>query len=836
MPAECPGVYPIAHNLLRLRTSAKPLLGTWAAEAVAIWEFAAAVHAVPADHPSRGCERLTARRRGSRYVAPLRGYYRTHPVWAALWYRHWQDAEGEGEGREHPELYRRLQAHYLAAHLRILWRGEFVLPARMESAGRAVRFLHHPTFDHVVAWFERRAEGPIALFKALVSAKEYLQREDETSLSYGLGCLAEMIRVAHALGYPSVFHDRQGESTPRSHSSGYGRWEVDRLWPDHAYYWYFVARDGYGQLAGREGMIEVIEPPEGPREGILDAGGAPGEYQNPGGGAWIDVDMLVDDADPGELPPLGSLYAAARARARRMRMQVQRLRVDAARIRVAEIAELVGTLSEDYQRFARLQPRTQQAQQHRDETLRMLRVAAVAVVTGARPAELNRRHRFPIIERAKDLPTDYELGLNPEHGMWIRPYDEPERQPMRVDRGSARVETWPRVVYPDVWSVAAHTTDADRPEQWTTHRTSTLRSRWDEFLERHAFEYVRPKWLRYDALAGILPSWWRGREEGDHLTGRLLFRDSDPLASVHHYYTAYDREALADRYHSVLADLAERIEILDADQVAGPQLFARRRIAWSAPKSWVGDDRVLRVEAMQRLVAVLRESLTAHGHMDAITQHNRMALYTGVGLALVTGFRAVRTPIVDLTEIDHDTRTLCLQEKDRWDGGGARLVVLPEPVYEQVHHYLRHLRRLWVRLPAATAASVHVPATKHRDASVYGSDGFDLALHRTLFLFQSDDSGQSMPVEFAGAAMQAELNALLPDSWPTPNAGRHALRSWLTEQGAAVTVINAIMGHAHYGEEYWAPASAMDPVGMRREVLPYLEALTRVLGYQAVPA
>ncbi|SFD95848.1 Phage integrase family protein [Thiohalospira halophila DSM 15071] len=251
--------------------------------------------------------------------------------------------------------------------------------------------------------------------------------------------------------------------------------------------------------------------------------------------------------------------------------------------------------------------------------------------------------------------------------------------------------------------------------------------------------------------------------------------------------------------------------------------------------NWVGDDRVLRLEAMGAIVEKARERLLgAVDRGDPYERHNAMATYTGLGLALATGFRTVRTPIVDLTAIHAETRTLCLQEKDRWDGQDARLVPLPEAVYDQVGEYLRHLRQLWTQLPAARSAVLPIPATKARDQRVYGHEAFDLVLNRSLFFFEQSEEGHHKPVELTGDRLQRELNALVPGYWPIPNAGRHALRSWLIRHGAEANLVNALMGHAYYGEEHWAPTSALDPVAYRGGILPYLEQLTQTLGYRVV--
>ena len=834
IPDSLQGVFPITENLLRLEQDISLLLSESTSGPGAIFDWARAVQSIDSAADAKRHESLTAiTKRSGHVTAPLLGCYSNHPLWCALWFRHALDPSTS----DLPRRYEWIQAHYLAAHVLTVRRGRELRSDRHAKAGLAVRKLQQHTHAHFLDELRPNIQSPRRFHREILRHRWRLTAGGETSVRYGLGCLLDLVKDGHDLAVSFVVKPVDRRSSPGSRDRSY-RSLVNRLWPDHHYYWFFQSSDGVGTLFDGKGSIRINHPGRENGQEIEGSGLDPEEFGSYEPGAEVDIEEVVDDpdTDPGHLPPLASLYAAARAKARHVRMRHQRLSVDVDRIRTAEIADLVSLMSLHYQQTVALRPSTKEHEREQAETLRALRVAATSIVTGMPAESIKKAHGFKVIASVKELPTDFGLAFNPDHRMWIRPYEKPERSPMLSDESSGSVETWPRVVYPDTWGVTANLSASDALTTWTSHHVRTLKERWEAFVKTAQPQVIREKWLRFSSLSGILPSWFRSLEEGDHLAVALLFHHQDPLAQTHHFYTTFDREALARQYQDIMTDLGARVGIPEENGQGGPQLFQRTGMAWEAPKSWVGNDRVLRTKSLRTTVSQLR-ALTARAKTSTITEyHNHLTLYTALGLALATGFRAVRTPIIDLSAIHHETRTLCLQEKDRLDGAHARWTVLPESVYLQTRSYLDHLRRLWVRLPEEQRASLEVAASKNRDRSQYGSEAFTLELNRTLFFFEQTHPDWFEPAEFTGTRMTTKLNGLIPGCWPVANAGRHVLRTWLTQSGAAPAAINVMMGHAGYGEESWAAASAMDPVALRKHLLPHLEALADAIDYRPIDA
>ena len=842
IPPALPGLFPIVRNLCVLENDVRRLLRPHGFEAQALFSFARGADSVPESHPARGYENLTGKiRRGrgttsKRVDPPLYGFYKEYAVWSALWYQQ----GGADAGSEAAISYRALQAQYLAAYI-ILRRKDDVpqKPDRVYEAGRFLRTIHQPEDELICQQLALQPDfSPFRARDRLLVARERLRKRNDHNKAHGLATLAQLIRIAHNVEGKEEFVERT-RSRKAHVARNRPRFRLRSLHPDHSQYSVFVRTGGLGTLEARGVAIDVNLPAEAhdPRQGELgDLGVDPWEYPSYGD-ALITMETVAEElggqaeSSPGSLPHLGTLMAIARARARHVAMGSQRLPVAYQRVRLAEIQDLVHVISQAYEDARSWQTQTQQEERRRTSLLRTLRVAAACLVTGADPSEFASR-QMPLITGIGQLPAQYTIALNQQHRMWIRPYEPPDRRPMTSAQTVSAMETWPRVVFPDSWGVT-RTDELDAPATWSAHRTTTYKQLWSEIVDRYGPLRIRPKWLPLHAVSWMLPSWCRSLEEGDHLPWRLLFADNDALAATHHYYTAYDRERLARHYETVMETLGAEIGLSDrADGTSISPMLARTPMAWDAPNSLVGDDRVARIESVETLVRRARHEVENTPPSNPYAYHNAQATYVALVLALVTGYRAVRTPFVDVSAVDWATGLMCLQEKDRNDGVHARFVLLPPTLRKQLQIYLQHLRQLWLRLPSARHAALSVRATKSRDRSAFGTGHFDLDLTHTLFLFDHTESRRPVATELTGNQLRARLDTLAPGHWPVANAGRHLLRTFLTNRGVDATVINALMGHASYGEEPWAPESGLDPWLWREQLEDHLEKLLGVVGFE----
>ena len=836
IPQGFPGLFPISETLGVLETGVRQLLASHDIEADALFRFAQAVRGIASNHPLRGDETLTGKVRlnadgGRRVDPPLFTYYTKYPVWTALWYQH----ASSGKESRAAAVYRELQSHYLAAYLILKKKGQVPThPDRAREAGRVLRAIHQSLYHAALESVDARAgSAPKTVYFGLLRVRRDRPGSISEGDAHGLAALAQLIRLAHGFLGRDEFIARASGSGRRRSGQRESRTPIGTLHPDHSQYWSFIGSGGHGLVGTRGVAVGAVLPRSVRRRELHHGGVDPWEYAVVDGGLVATEVIAADlgdqaETDPGSLPPLQTLIGAARAKARHVAMGTQRLPVAQQRVRLAEIQDLIAIISAAYDVARAHKPRTQKEARWRVARLRTLRVAAACFVTGTTPTELASQS-IPVVTRVRDLPVQYVLALNPDHRMWVRPYDAPMRSPMAGPAGAATVETAPRVVFPDTWGVSV-TDESDGPATWGQHQIKTYKAHWKEVLAEHGPRRLRSKWQSLHTISSMLPSWCRSLEEGDHLAWRLLFADGDTLAAVHHYYTAYDRESLARQYDAVLTTLAEQIGLCGGDDSTG--MLAPARMEWRAPKHLVGDDRVLRIAALRHLVLQARRAVEAVQESSLFEHHNAHATYLALVLALVTGYRAVRTPFVDISAVDREAGVMCLQEKDRDDGVHTRYVILPPPLLKQLDIYLRGLRRLWIRLPSRQRATLHAEATKSRDRSAFGTATFELDLTKALFLFQDVDSGTPQPVELTGANLRERLMALAPDHWPIANAGRHLLRTYLTSEGAAPALINPLMGHASYGEEPWAPASGLDPLRWREHLAWYLEKLLDDVGFE----
>ena len=835
IPERLSGCITIGANVAALRPYLQALIDP--RDYLAIDQWCEALLAIPADSPFRANPHLSgAIRAQGRVTPPTHRLKTSHPVWCALWHGYWSPSDPEAC------TYRMLQSHYLAAHVLML--GQAIRVDRRYQASRFIRTVHQREYGWLMAdlW---GCEDRNDLVHALAAIKDQAQvKGTSASFCHQAGALAQVISDGHGLERTVFGENNGGGGGARIRHSR----TLDQMYPDHSGYWYFSDSDllvsGWGSRATR-GYADV--PALDVRDELANSGLDPMEYQS-GSMAEISIDDLVhgpedeadenrskNESDDGEgiesLPPLASLYARARARANRMGMDTQRLRIEPNRIRVTQLRRIIETLNSIFREtapavVARRTVRTQQEYQKVRETVLL---GAISLVTGVSPSDA--RH-IRLVSSVRDLPAYYRLAFNADYGVWIRPYQEPDRHPIQSEYLAHARETWPRVVYVDVLGVGAWLAqwkrDADEKRKRPfSVRMDVYKKCWRRWVAPRLREAgVDAYWTRYDALSGILPSWMAWQEEGDHLASSVLFATMDPLALVHRYYTTWQRADLAERYHHQIRTLWEKLALPQPDD-ASSALLQYRNPNTLINKSWVGNDRAPTPVSVSTLVQKLRNRLGKNGAEHRVQIHNTLTAYTALGLAMATGMRAVRTPVPDLRAIHHTTGTMAIQEKDRNDGAHARLVALPGVVIEQVKIYLDHLIHLYACMPDLPWV-ITVRSNKFRDRSSYDDGAYSLDLRRTFFFLDN----QYRPEELTGRILAAHFHDVCPGHWPVDNAARHYLRTYLTSKQCPATVINTHLGHAHYGEEPWGAPSAMDPLGYRETVVPYLEQLLDDIGYR----
>jgi hypothetical protein len=230
----------------------------------------------------------------------------------------------------------------------------------------------------------------------------------------------------------------------------------------------------------------------------------------------------------------------------------------------------------------------------------------------------------------------------------------------------------------------------------------------------------------------------------------------------------------------------------------------------------------------------LQAQIEEHSASSPYEHHNLVAAYIGIVLGIATGFRDVRTPILDLTLIDRETGFMSMQEKDTDDASHARLVWIPPQVQICVNRYLEHLKRLWTLLPENEPKVLLVKATKNRDRQGMGVKEFTLSLEKTLFFFEERKEGW-FSKEFSGFSHQAILNGVSKNIWAISNTGRHyAATSFFNAKGSHATINSTFLGHWGLGESAWLPDSGFDPYQFRQAIEPIIRAMLAEIEFKPI--
>lgn len=832
MPEATPGLFPIAHHVREMVPSLRRLAGQQSAGLLDHW--AQVILSIHRDEPLARDPNLAGAVIGRAEIRPpTRGFMTTNPVWCALWPTYWDENSPEAA------VYRELQAQLLAAWIVLDRRGEASEKGHWwTAAGRMLRRIHQAGEDSD-AWcvvdLANVVEDPRQLCRRLE-----LYREGEAGpgpgdpLQWEAGTFGQLVSDAHSLGFRII-------DEPVAHGGGGGgggrrrNRMIDAMTPDHSGYWHFLPDDqdvatwgtSWYSAHGRKPGKEIAD-------GLHGQGQDPGEY-SVYDTADVDIASLrefddSEDGSPRELPPLASLLAGARARGRRITMEVQQFRVELTRIRLGELRNILCVLD---QVFVDASSSWSISSDERDRIKETTLLAAISIITGVAPIRVR---NVLLVKNVGELTKYYSLAYNPEYRVWMRPYYPPKRHALQGASRHHALETWPRVVYEDVLGVGDKLALQARAltkknEILFKRNLRVYKSRWDKrvkpLLQRAG---VSGRWQRLESMAAVLPNWLGWQSESDQLPLRLLFGIDDPASAAQQYYTSWQRAELAARYHAHLGELWEKI----GDRFRGSDadsLFSYNAPQIAIDENWVGNDRMPAVGSVAALVAELRRRIqrALRSGADRLSIHNDLVAYVGLGLALVTGARAVRTPIPSLYAIHRRSGTIGLQEKDQINGTHARLVALPDTIIKQTDAYLEHIERLYAEKPDLPV-TLRAPATKHRDRSTFNSASYQLQLKQTLF-FLKKSGARTVATEFTGRSLKEHCDAILPGHWPVDNAGRHLLRGFLVQEKCPATMINTHLGHWSYGEAPWTGASAMDPYRYRQEIRPYLDRLLNVLGY-----
>ena len=209
-------------------------------------------------------------------------------------------------------------------------------------------------------------------------------------------------------------------------------------------------------------------------------------------------------------------------------------------------------------------------------------------------------------------------------------------------------------------------------------------------------------------------------------------------------------------------------------------------------------------DAIRQAIGRLQGELLCCGRPSTVLElqhyHNLFTLYTLWMFFYTTGVRGVRTPYVDLSEIDPVFRLGILTDKDSGVGYKTRLVRFTSMLIEQMRFYKDFISRspLSYRLPESPC-----------------------------FLLQSNLN----PVEVRPRTLASLLKEFLP--FPV-NIHRRFVSSELLDAGCPPEMVSAWMGHWHRGEEPWGKFSSFSYGDYCRALEDFLDPLLDDLGFRAI--
>lgn len=824
-PRSLAGLWQIVRSLRELLPIAGNIDSALVPTLNKIQEWLRIINFIPADSPFRGVQILSSinegtDKRGKIFKRPpFEGIIDNSPVWAALWFTSGTQATNPTHASR-ADAYRYLQGVFLTSRLRIATRlGGISEPRRINEAGLLLRKIHDPHHGGELDRYSgiHGVERSYEFFK-----KNHESGTDE--LRQGFGAFADLVNDAFNLGNGTVFRNRSEGARTGIHRfrEGYG---ASRIYPDHALFWMLSAGAAFDPIEEQPPLLEMVSPGEEDEKALVNFGLHPDEFSEPVALLFDPVDFLDPPEEPEGLrflPPLKTLYAAARARYRAEVMRAQSFRTRLERPHVNVMARLLGAIEEIYSK--------KNAQPDKDSAviLETLHLCAVSIVTGH---SFREALKLIAVDSVKDLPGQWALAFSRGYRVWLRPYPIPDRNPLADALSGKHVDVRPRIILSDVWTVGSKL-PVPRDKCWFNSTGARYEMVFAKSIQPELVASGIPaKWANSDSLGRILPSWFDGHEEGELLRISAIFGRDTPQSAVQSHYIALDRPCLDEYYCRIMGELWS-LMLTNGFNPKG-QLFEHSNPS-SIPDSMAGNDWAPKIEPVKALLVALRDRIQAHQASTPYEYHNLVTCYVGIALGIVSAFRDVRTPILDLTLIDPETGFLPIQEKDRSDGTHARLVWIPPRVREAVDHYLMHLRSLWTILPFNMPTEIIVPATKFRDRQAFGSNEFSLSLQKTLFLF-TGNNGQWAAVEFSGRRLQAYLNEIMPEHWNIPNTGRHLAATTLFNMDNSFSTIDkTLLGHWHLGESPWAPDSGFDPIHYRDQLAPKMEALLNQLDFQPI--
>lgn len=298
-------------------------------------------------------------------------------------------------------------------------------------------------------------------------------------------------------------------------------------------------------------------------------------------------------------------------------------------------------------------------------------------------------------------------------------------------------------------------------------------------------------------------------ETGDVVDAVAITGEPHVLAQTKCFYYSPNVGDLVDRYVRVATQLAKQAELPVGSAEESYVIEAEHHPGYVGSRACASKPAV--VAAVSDLKSRLGTARIYDLWSDFAEYHNVFTFYTVQMLAFATGYRAVKTPLFSLEEINGQLRLTALSDKDNEQKRKTRLSYLPDMVLRQLEHYEQHLKVL-----EAT--------NDFRFKSSFETE------KETCFFLRSAD-GRDGKLVVSPKTMVCHLDEFL--GLPA-NAHRRFMRTELREADCPPDYVNAFMGHASFGEEPWSRYSSLSSRQYRDMMTQYLEPIMEELGFTPV--
>lgn len=222
------------------------------------------------------------------------------------------------------------------------------------------------------------------------------------------------------------------------------------------------------------------------------------------------------------------------------------------------------------------------------------------------------------------------------------------------------------------------------------------------------------------------------------------------------------------------------------------------------------------------LVGANCEAILADQKSPMAEKHNHLILYSWLLLSCATGYRAVNAPFERVSDFDFGVDWLYVEDKEIRSGHASRIVPLSDMASEQARRLISFLRN-----EHEEYRLLDTSAARHIQDSLSGR----LPL---LCVWAGQGMRQYRPLS------PSWIKGRLKGAWPFEmNFGRHLLRSYLLKENVNPDLLNALMGHCHFGQESWGPFGGLSISavgGIRPLINSYLEESGfKAIGPKATP-